>query len=55
MLVIQLVAYLCAYLVAPWDLGLLISTTASRLLLHVAPLAALLAGMHWQTSRRQDA
>jgi hypothetical protein len=55
MLLIQLTSYLCAYLVAPWDVGLLISTTASRLLLHVAPLMVLLAGMHWREARSDPA
>lgn len=49
-LLIQLGAYLMAYLVTPWKLAEIIPVTAARLAMQVSPLAMYLAGLHW--SRR---
>lgn len=46
-LLAQMLAYFIAYLVTPWELAELIPMTIHRLLLQVAPIAALLIGLHW--------
>jgi Dolichyl-phosphate-mannose-protein mannosyltransferase len=43
----QVLAYVAAHLVTPWQSQELILSTGSRLPLHVLPLAILLAGLHW--------
>jgi uncharacterized membrane protein YhaH (DUF805 family) len=44
---LQLLAYIPPYLVTPWDLNVLLPMTSSRLVLHLAPAAALLIGLQW--------
>jgi hypothetical protein len=50
LIALQLLAYIPPYLVTPWDLGVLLPMTLSRLLLHLAPAAALLIGLQWPRS-----
>ncbi|HMB96473.1 MAG TPA: glycosyltransferase family 39 protein, partial [Tepidisphaeraceae bacterium] len=51
--VAQMLAYVAVFLVTPWDPHALILITASRLSLHVFPLAILLAGLHWGCIRNE--
>lgn len=51
LIVLQLLAYIPPYLVTPWDLGVLLPMTLSRLLLHLAPAGALLIGLQWPSPR----
>lgn len=44
----QLLAYLAALLVTPWDPPVLVGFVSQRLLFHLSPLAMLLAAMHWR-------
>jgi hypothetical protein len=50
-LVVQLLAYVAAFLVTPWDVSVLAGYSLHRLLFHVAPLAMLLAARHWEVIR----
>jgi hypothetical protein len=48
-LLAHLAVYAATFMVTPWDLDILIPMVTSKLLLHIAPTAALLIGMHlWQ-------
>jgi hypothetical protein len=42
----HLALYVLAYVITPWDLRVLVPMTLERLLLHLAPVAVLLAGLH---------
>ena len=44
---LHLMSYALAYIVTPWDLGMLMPMTMNRLLLHTVPAVILLAGWHW--------
>ncbi|HEY1923129.1 MAG TPA: hypothetical protein VGG44_10305, partial [Tepidisphaeraceae bacterium] len=48
-------AYVPAYLVTPWDLETLMRTTIDRLLMHAAPVAAMLIGMMLGNARPGNA
>lgn len=50
-LTVQIGAYIIAYMITPWDLASLVPMTANRLLLHVAPVGLLLAGLCWEEAR----
>lgn len=47
LLALHLGSYVLVYLVTPWDLTVLVSTTMDRLLLHATPAILLLTGWHW--------
>ena len=44
---LHLMSYALAYIVTPWDFGMLMPMTMDRLLLHTVPAVILLAGWHW--------
>jgi hypothetical protein len=50
----QMLAFIVAYLVTPWNLAELIPMTQHRLLLQIAPLTAILLGVQWaELSKRR--
>jgi hypothetical protein len=48
----QMASYLMVYIVTPWDLNVLIPTTANRLILQTLPAIFLIAGWHWAAMAR---
>jgi hypothetical protein len=51
---LHLLVYVPAYMVTPWDLETLMRTTIDRLLMHTAPVAAILIGAMWTIGERTD-
>ncbi len=47
LLLLHLVVYVPPYMVTPWDLRELMATTIDRLLMHAAPVAAMVMGLMW--------
>jgi hypothetical protein len=47
MLVLHLALYVFVYVITPWDLEDLMSNSLNRLLIHIAPTAALVLAAHW--------
>ncbi len=51
---LHLLVYVLAYMVTPWDLQTLMRTTIDRLLMHAAPVAAMLIGAMWKIGDRGE-
>jgi len=49
-LLAHLSLYLATYMITPWDLNTLIAMVGPKLLMHAAPAAALLIGLHFSSS-----
>jgi hypothetical protein len=50
-LLAHLSLYLATYTITPWDLNTLIAMVSPKLLMHAAPAAALLIGLHFSSSQ----
>jgi hypothetical protein len=50
-LLAHLSLYLATYTISPWDLNTLIAMVGPKLLMHAAPAAALLIGLHFSSSQ----